>query len=40
MPVTAVRCALRWKTAAYEGSLADRKRALRQSRKFLEQFTG
>jgi sugar phosphate isomerase/epimerase len=25
---------------AYEGSLADRKRALRQSRKFLEQFTG
>lgn len=25
---------------AYEGSLADRKRALRQSRKFLEQFLG
>jgi sugar phosphate isomerase/epimerase len=25
---------------AYEGSLADRKRALRQSRKFLEQFIG
>lgn len=25
---------------AYEGSLADRMRALRQSRKFLEQFTG
>lgn len=25
---------------AYEGSLDDRKRALRQSRKFLEQFTG
>jgi sugar phosphate isomerase/epimerase len=25
---------------AYEGSLADRQRALRQSRKFLEQFTG
>jgi len=25
---------------AYEGSLEDRKRALRQSRKFLEQFTG
>lgn len=25
---------------AYEGSLADRKRALRQSRKFLEQFMG
>jgi sugar phosphate isomerase/epimerase len=25
---------------AYESSLADRKRALRQSRKFLEQFTG
>ncbi len=25
---------------AYEGSLADRKRALRQSRKFLEQFVG
>jgi len=25
---------------AYEGSLAERKRALRQSRKFLEQFIG
>lgn len=25
---------------AYEGSLDDRKRALRQSRKFLEQFMG
>ena len=25
---------------AYEGSLADRKRSLRQSRKFLEQFFG
>ena len=25
---------------AYEGSLADRRRALRQSKKFLEQFTG
>ena len=25
---------------AYEGSLDDRKRALRQSRKFLEQFVG
>src|SRR5207237_8572227 len=25
---------------AYEGSIADRQRALRQSRKFLEQFTG
>ena len=25
---------------AYEGSLADRKRSLRQSRKFLEQFVG
>ena len=25
---------------AYEGSLADRKRALRQSRKYLEQFMG
>ena len=25
---------------AYEGSLADRQRALRQSKRFLEQFTG
>ena len=25
---------------AYEGSLAERKRALRQSKKFLEQFMG
>jgi len=25
---------------AYEGSLADRQRSLRQSRKFLEQFVG
>jgi hypothetical protein len=25
---------------AYEGSLEDRKRALRQSKRYLEQFTG